>query len=83
MFLLDIVTKDIIIEEFTPISFPIVLPEISVPVLLRETCIWAELHCRNITKRSQTPNRQERLKLIHQLSKKQSNCSHTPHPQTP
>jgi len=80
MYLLDIVTKEIKAETFAPIFFPVVTTRDSIPVLIRETVIAAEIACRNIKKRLLVPNRQERLKLIQQLRNHESSCSHSSFP---
>lgn len=64
---LDVVCREIQKEDFAPLPFPLVVQESSVPVLLRETCLLAELACRALKRRTQTPCRQERLKLLLKL----------------
>lgn len=80
MFLLQVKSKEINIDDFIPTFFPIIISGDNVASLVRETTIAAELSCRNLKKVSQVPNRQQRLKLINQLSQQNSSFSHSSFP---
>ena len=67
MYRLELASREVDEQDFALIPFPLVVQESSVPPLLREACLLAEIACRSLKKRSQVPNRQERLKLIQKL----------------
>ena len=77
---LDVVCREIQKEDFAPLLFPLVVQESSVPVLVRETCLLAELACRSLKRRTQTPCRQERLKLLLKLQESAVSESSVPKP---